>query len=541
MRKDLAGFSALEEKFQVGCIQPLTSTCVIGKARKTVENEFFRVETFIPSYAPENTIRGHFEFGLKYDDLNFEWLSRFFAYGNPKWIVDWLKDQPSSIYARKTAFLYEWFCKELPDDAKTTATIYEDALDSKKYLTSTSPIRNKRWKITDNFPGTRYFCPLVRLNSKLKESLDFDITEDLNDLDEKFGADLLMRSAAWLTFNESRASFLIEKEQDKKDDIRRFASAMTIYCGKIDDPLSDQSLVTLQNEILGKRSLRTGIRKSPVFVGSAAHHDVTVVHYIAPSSDQIKNLMDGLRNFESKTRYLKDDQILSKSAHAIVRASSISFSFVYIHPFSDGNGRVHRLLVNDTLLRDGVVPQGVILPISSTIVRSSTRRGGYQNVLDSLSKRFMHHYNTEYNFAKTVVCEDGVTTDFKFNCYDDALPFWRYQDLTSHCAYMAEVIKTTVRENMTNEAQFLALHDEAKKRLKQVFEMPDIDADAIVRSLRENKYAITNTLKHKYPTIFADKDITNEVVEAIASALEQREIKSDFDPSTENKQPDFGF
>jgi hypothetical protein len=213
-----------------------------------------------------------------------------------------------------------------------------------------------------------------------------------------------------------------------------------------------------------------------------------------------------------------------------VRTRAIAFAFVYIHPFADGNGRVHRLLVNDTLLRDGIVPQGVILPISSTIVKSSSRRGGYQNVLDSLSQKLMRRFNTDYRFGKEVVCNDGVATDFEFDCYDDALNFWRYPDLTNHCCYMAEVIKTTVRENMTNEAQFLSLHDEAKIRLKQVFEMPDVDADAIIRSLRENKYAITNTLRAKYPEIFANREISDEVVEAISSALEQRDFidKTDF-------------
>lgn len=31
-----------------------------------------------------------------------------------------------------------------------------------------------------------------------------------------------------------------------------------------------------------------------------------------------------------------------------------SFGFVYIHPLADGNGRVHRFLINDVLRRDEV-------------------------------------------------------------------------------------------------------------------------------------------------------------------------------------------
>jgi Fic/DOC family len=523
MRSELAGFSALNEIFDIKSVQPLTSTCLIRKTRSTVERDGFRVETFTPNYAPNGSIKSHFEFGLKYDDLNFEWLSRFFEKSGQDWIVEWIRSQPASIYARKTAFFYEWFKSSLPADLQTTATNYETAIDPKRYLVASNPIKNKRWRIEDNMPGTQSFCPLIRINSKLKEAVDFDLARDLDELDEKFGSDLLMRSASWLTFNESRASFLIEKEQDRKDDIRRFASAMMMYCGRINEPLSNDSLVAFQKEVLGQRSLRTGIRKSPVFVGSSARHDVTLVHYIAPASEQLDKLMEGLRSFEEKTREYKSSSPLSKSAHSVIRTSAIAFAFVYIHPFADGNGRVHRLLVNDTLIRDGVVPQGVILPVSSTIVKSSSRRGGYQSVLDSLSRRLMRQYNTSYKFDKEVVCEDGVITDFQFDEYKDAIAFWRHTDLTNHCAYMADVIRATVRENMTDEAQFLALHDEAKKRLKTVFEMPDNDADSIVRSLRENKYLVTNSLRNKYFAIFNDEETSKEIIEAVSSALEQRQ------------------
>lgn len=525
MRTDLAGFAALENRLGLLPVQPLTSTCIIGKSRSTSQNNGFRVETFVANYEPEDTIRGHFEFGLKYDDLNFEWLSRFFEKTEPQWIVEWIKKQPASLYARKTAFFYEWFTADLLDVTDTTATTYEDAIDSDKYLSSSESVKNKRWKILDNLPGSRVFCPLIRFTKELKESIDFNLTKELDALDEKFGADLLIRSAAWLTFNESKASFMIEKEQDRSNDIKRFASAMALFCGKIDAPLSNESLTTFQNEVLGKRALRTGIRKSPVFIGTAAHHGVTVVHYIAPPSNKIHELMDGLRDFERKTRKPLSAGLLTESSQSVVRSSAIAFAFVYIHPLADGNGRVHRLLINDTLIRDGLIPPGVILPISSTIVKSSTRRGEYIGVLESLSKRLMRKHNTDYRFGEYKTCEDGVSTDFEFDGYDDALHFWRFQDLTSHCKYMANVIKITVTENMTDEAQYLAIHDDARMRLKTVFEMPDQDADRIIRSLRENKGQISNKLYEAYPKIFEEHLIASEIIEAVMSALEQREIK----------------
>jgi len=518
---DLAGFAAIEDQHALRPVQALSSCCRIGTKRTTVVNDNYRVDTFLASYAPVNTLRGHFEFGLKYDDLNLEWLSRLFSKLEPSWIVDWLNDTPTSLYARKTAFFYEWLSgKRLPvGDTKVTG--YEPALDDSQYLTSLQGRRNRRWKIVDNLPGTPAYCPLVRFTAELKGAANFDLLHELGKLDEKFGADLLMRSAAWLTFNESRATFTIEREADRTDDIRRFAAAMAIHCGRIEDPLSEASLHTLQHDVLGARALRRGIRKSPVFVGSSAQHDVTIVRYIAPHFAQIPALLEGLRMFEKQTRYGSGP---SNPLRTMVRAGVIAYGFVYIHPLSDGNGRIHRLLVNDTLMRDGLVPVGIILPISSTIVKSSTMRGDYERVLDRFSARQIRRYATSYSFGKEVTCEDGVITDFEFKDYDDAAHAWSFPDLTAHVHFMAKVIRSTVVTNMTQEAEFLARHDDARQRLKKVFELPDRDADAIIRSLRQNNGRASNDLTKRYEALFEDPLIAAEVLEAVMSALEGRPI-----------------
>ena len=78
-----------------------------------------------------------------------------------------------------------------------------------------------------------------------------------------------MRAAAWLTLKESRASFLIEREADQTDRVKRFAHVMAEHCGKLDEPLGAEELAVLQKGILGTEALRLGVRRSPVFVGQA--------------------------------------------------------------------------------------------------------------------------------------------------------------------------------------------------------------------------------------------------------------------------------
>ena len=86
----------------------------------------------------KTTFRGHFEFGLKYERLNFEFLSRLFQEVGPDEVAHWVRDKPTGAYASHRArfLLYEWFTGkrlDVPDTANAVA--YADAIDSDLYLT----------------------------------------------------------------------------------------------------------------------------------------------------------------------------------------------------------------------------------------------------------------------------------------------------------------------------------------------------------------------------------------------------------------------
>ncbi|MBP1207287.1 DNA-binding XRE family transcriptional regulator [Duganella sp. 1411] len=98
--------------------------------------------------------------------------------------------------------------------------------------------------------------------------------------------------------------------------------------------------------------------------------------YIAPHWHHTEQMLDGLRTTMLRT----------KGMPSILRADIASFGFVYIHPMSDGNGRISRFLVNDILRRDGAVPAPFIIPISATITDNSRERAGYDRALEALSK-----------------------------------------------------------------------------------------------------------------------------------------------------------
>src|SRR5690606_38046007 len=185
-------------------------------------------------------------------------------------------------------------------------------------------VRERRWRVNNNLPGTPAFCPIIRRSPALVQSLQFNPLEALTELDHQFGEDVLMRAAAWLTLKESRASFLIEREADQTDRVKRFAHVMAEHCGKLDEPLGADGLAVLQNGILGTVALRLGVRRSPVFVGQAAIRE-DIVHYIGPHFSVLGDMLAGLQAFEQSTR----------GRESLARAAAIAFGFIYLHPMSD--------------------------------------------------------------------------------------------------------------------------------------------------------------------------------------------------------------
>lgn len=510
------GFQRLVQRYDIRLVQPLACSSRLGAIRQRELLQGGQESLIWPSqYEPTDTFRGHFEFGLKYERLNFEFFSRLFAAVDPQEITDWVRDEPTGRYARRTAFLYEWFTGQRLDAPDTAANVgYVDAIDADLYLAAHKPERTRRWRVNNNLPGSADFCPVMYLGAQTERAWLYDVAAGVKKLDDTYGAELLLRSAAWLTLTESRASFAIEHEADQDDKVRRFAAAIGQFSGQLDDPLAEQNLLALQKAVLGPNALRLGIRRSPVFVGQSSFRS-QIVHYIAPSEDRVLSMLDALRQVELRTR----------GAITVARAAAVSFAFVYLHPLSDGNGRLHRFLVNHLLSADKIVPANIVVPVSATIAGSAKGRSDYDRVLEIVSKPFMQAYAGGYRFGQQRVCPDGVETDFEFQEADDAMHVWRYLDLTQHARYLSELLRQTVEQEMAQEALLLRQYDDARTAIKRWVEMPDTDADRIIRSLQQSNWVVSNKLRSEFPSIFEAKgalySLQGKLLQAARAAFEQ--------------------
>lgn len=467
---DWIGYQWLAERHGVSPVQAFRTDSAIARTRSTVREEGYVHEYYPPGARPADTLAGHLTFALKHEGIHLEFLARLFDVVPAADLEAWVAAEPTGQYARRAGFFYEVLTGRPLAFPGVVAGNYVTALDEDRYLTASRPVNNPRWRVRDNLPGSRDYCPLVLRTGRVRQAEQYDCVQHLADLEAEFGADLLQRSVVWLTVKESRASFAIEHEEQHLDRVRRFAAVMEQRCGHYDEPLSDDALGELQSQILGQRAMRYGVRRSPVFVGEVDGF-TEVVHYIAPHSDDAPALLSGLRDFAART----------VGASALARAAVLSFGFVYIHPMSDGNGRISRFLINDVLRRDQAIPAPFILPVSATITSSVVNRRGYDQVLELFSRPLMRKYTEAWRFGADQVAEDGVHYNLQFDAFRDALPAWRYPDMTDHVEYLAQVVQLTIEQEMRKEAGYLRNLRMARERVKQVIEGPDGDIDRIIR------------------------------------------------------------
>ncbi|OHY79853.1 Fic family protein [Marinobacter sp. AC-23] len=516
-----AGYAWLKDHFKLPVTQRLSILSQIGRDRKTNVQDGVRYETYRPSSQPDNNPVAHLAFALKHEGIHLELLSHAFANIDKQALATWIASEPSGQYARKAGFLYEWLTGDTLPVPQVSGG-YRNLLNPDQVVTADTPIKNARWRINDNLPGTPDFCPIIRRTKMLDLIKDYNCAERLQDMENDYGADMMTRSAVWLTIRESRASFAIEHEGDQKSKIHRFALAMGQYCGRFEAPLTSAALTELHDNILGTSTIRHGLRQSPVFVGSGTQEMGSYVHYVAPDADDVEPMLKGLQTFMEKT----------KSKNPIIRAAVASFGFVFIHPMADGNGRISRFLINDTLRRDSALPEPLLLPISATITKSTTSRSSYDRILEQYSRPLMDQTTSDIRFGERKTYPDGVVSDFEFSGSDTLRPAWRYPDLTEQSEYLFHIIHETIEYEMRNQIQSHQAHVKARERVKDFLEGPDEHIDRIIRSIEMNNGQISNKLKKEFSAL-ADTTISEPIREVVTHYVAHRSQHQHYDPQAE--------
>ncbi|OYT88670.1 MAG: cell filamentation protein Fic [Burkholderiales bacterium PBB3] len=518
-RDEYAGYKWLSEAYDVTPVQPFRVRSAIGSARSSAASDGFTVETYPAQYKPDATLSAHLTFALKYEGVELDFLNRLFEVTGPEPIAKWALAEPTGQYARRCGFLYEWLTNSILNEVGDAGGNYVDMLDGSKYLSATVPDKVRRWRINNNLPGNRAFCPMVDFREHGKAD-PAPLRAEIDKMVDQFGLETIERAVNWLTLKESKASFAIESEGKEEDRIRRLARAMSTHCGRIESALTEEGMLEIQRAIMGEKMVgaKLGMRRSPVFVGHTNSTYVPVIDYLAPHHDMVAEMMEGLRIFEQRTR----------GQSPLLRAAALSFGFVYIHPLGDGNGRLSRFLINDILRRDGFLPAPVILPVSAVISENAMRRAAYDAALERLSRPLMARMNSVCRFGVTVQHEDGVESNLHVSDWGRGMSTWRYADLTLQSVYLMDVIRHSILHGLKDEAIYLLRYDTARESLKDIIEGRDEDYAAIIRSLVTNM-KVSGKLRKTYPGVFNDDALVKRIERAVFKAFERLPDKDDDD------------
>lgn len=88
---------------------PLAVVSRIAGRRASQNGRPTLAESYVEAMRPDATLRGHLTFHLKHETPHFELLSRVFACCDAGEIAASVAKEPTGQYARRCAFLYEFF------------------------------------------------------------------------------------------------------------------------------------------------------------------------------------------------------------------------------------------------------------------------------------------------------------------------------------------------------------------------------------------------------------------------------------------------
>ena len=115
------GFKALKAQYGIALVQPLRVESTIGTTRSVRESPERILNQYQAVYRPTDSFAGHFEFGLKYEEIHLEFFARLFAACGPEPLEQWCRAEPFGQYARRAGFFYEWLTGHRLDVPDLTA------------------------------------------------------------------------------------------------------------------------------------------------------------------------------------------------------------------------------------------------------------------------------------------------------------------------------------------------------------------------------------------------------------------------------------
>lgn len=464
---------------------PLRELCCVSEKRLAVQKlQKKQWLIFDSQLSVEESLYSNLEFAIKHETIDMLVLKFIFKAFSQDSIVTYIKINPKRILSKKIWFLYEFLLEEQLSIENLPVGKYDDLLDSRKYIVKNNPIKSQRHKLNNNLLGTSKICPIVTRTKKLQGYINSDLSSDISDVIGKVSKSLVRRAASFLLLSDSRASFEIEGERPTKNRIENWGKIIN-EAGKTQ--LSIDEIQRLHAILLeDSRFMKIGLRDDEVFLGDRDRDNHPLPEFIGAKSKDLNHLLQD---------WIELDTILSSDElDPILHAVIIAFSFVYIHPLEDGNGRIHRYLIHHVLAHRSFYPKGMIFPISNVILDEIEK---YRDILVSHTTPLMD------------LIEWEATSSGNVKILNDTESLYRFFNCTQSCEFIYESVEKTIKETLPDELRYLNSFDKAYAEINDFIEMPDNKIKSLITFILQNDGKLSKNKKEKYYEKLTQSEIEN--------------------------------
>jgi Fic family protein len=489
----LVGYGAIIDALKLPVPMP-NQLAIISKRHIRYNTENWLV--FTPRHQPKETLIDHLVFAIKYEGINLLFFKKLFEKISAQEITNSILLEPTGIYSRKIWFLYEWLMQERLPIPDLAIKKYVPLIDDNHQYSSSIRINSSRHRIKNNLPGTVSFCPLIFKTEKLENYISTNLSSKKNRYLSGIHKDILQRASAFLLLKDSKASFTIEGENPTNNRAVRWGKAIGQAGSK---SLDKDELLRLQQIVIeNSRFVKMGFRDEGGFVGE--HDRVTgepMPEHISAKWQDIESLIDGLI---ATYKTLENSDF-----NAVLAAAQIAFGFVFIHPYVDGNGRIHRYLIHHILAKMQFAQQGVIFPVSASILNHID---DYRTVLESFSHPVLEFIDWETTRSNNVVV------------LNDTIDYYRYFDATKQAEFLFDCVNDTIENVIPTEVNYLQQYDAMKRYLDDALQMPDKTVAMLIRFLEQNDGKISKrALEKEFEALTAEE--VKEIEEKYALYFEK--------------------
>jgi hypothetical protein len=441
--------------------------------------------------APERSYLQQALFALKHEGVRLDLLVSLLRRVKPEDLVALVRAAPNSVYGRKLGHLWERsHGRQLPDlDEPGVASAYAPLFDPAAYFVGPTQ-RDARWRIEFNGLGELSFCPIVRKTPALMARVHKNILGQAQVFAESVGEVMLERALAWAYLSETEGSFAIEGEAPSQGKAELFAALLRRAHEK--RSVTEELLVELQNATISNPfdkavQFRTEQNRLQKDVPGAAG-----VTYVPPAPELAVDLMNRLMHLTNQRPPALD---------ALVHAAVVSFAFVFIHPFMDGNGRLSRYLIHHCLGQSGLLPPQFLLPIS---VAMKKHERAYLNALTAFSR------------PARQLCQVTWAGDehYTYDWVEGADVWFRSMDLTDAAVFTLDMAEASLDTHMRQEVEFLGLFDKVERYIDARHDLRGSDLATLIVTIFQNGGTLSNSRRKRY-----DGRVQDQVLDAIEGAV----------------------